>query len=64
MAFVSSCYILFCLVWLLSFRSLFSNKSPKRSGSRGEDTGEELGGVKGRETVNRIYCMRKESIFN
>jgi hypothetical protein len=25
---------------------------------------EELGGAEGRETVIRIYCMRKESIFN
>ena len=29
----------------------------------GKGDGEELGGV-GRETVIRLYCMRKESIFN
>lgn len=30
-------------------------------GRGGEET---LGGVKGGKTVTRIYCMRKESIFN
>lgn len=27
-------------------------------------SGEELGGVEGRETVIGIYCMKKGSIFN
>lgn len=32
-----------------------------RDGSKG---GEELGVIEGGETVTRIYCPRKESIFN
>lgn len=26
--------------------------------------GEELGAVEGGETISRIYCMRKEYVFN
>jgi hypothetical protein len=30
----------------------------------GRGGGEEVGGMVGRETVIRIYCVSKESIFN
>ena len=26
--------------------------------------GEELGGVQGRESIIRVYCIKKDSIFN
>ena len=35
-----------------------------RKGVNLEGSGEKVGGVEGQETVLRIYCMRKESIFN
>lgn len=64
MEFVLS-YILFYHVWLLSLRSLlFSNERQEEIDPEGRGDGEELGVMARGETVLRIYCMRKESIFN
>jgi hypothetical protein len=48
-------YILFCYVLLFSLRSPFF--SDERQVWM---VGEELGGVQGRETIIRIYYMKKE----
>jgi hypothetical protein len=65
MAFVLPYYILFCHVLLLSLRSLFfSNERQKGVDPEVIGSGKELGGVEGWETVNRMCCMRKESIFH
>lgn len=44
----------------------FPTERQKESGSGGEGRGgeEELGRVEGAKTVIRLYCMRKEFIFN
>lgn len=36
----------------------------RRSGPRGEGGREAQGAGEGEETIIRIYCMRKESMFN
>ena len=60
----SLCFILlylFCYVWLLFYRSLFYfNEGQKES----ESGGEKLEGVRGKETIIRIYSTRKECIFS
>lgn len=43
---------------------LLSNRDRKGVDSNGRGCGEELGGVKGGETVIRTYCMKKKSTFN
>lgn len=65
MVLVLSHYILFCHIWLSPSRSLFfSNETQKRNGSGREGRGGETGELKGVETVIKIWCLRKESIFN
>lgn len=65
MIFVLSYYTLFCLVFLLSHRSLLFPKEgrkgmhPQRRGG-----GKEPQGVEGGETEIRIHCIRKETISN
>lgn len=56
-------YILFYHVWLLSLRSLLFSERQEGIDPEGRGDGEELGGMERGETVPRIYCMRKESIF-
>jgi hypothetical protein len=38
-------------------------RNKKEVNPEGRRSGEELGGTKGGETVIRIYCMNKETIF-
>lgn len=33
-------------------------------GGKGEENGEAMGGIEGAETIIKIYCLRKEFIFN
>lgn len=55
---------LFRRVWLLSFRRLlFFNERQKGVNLEGMGAGEKQEGTEGEETVNRIYCMRKD-FFN
>lgn len=63
-AFALSYCVLFCPVWLSSLGGLLLSK--EETEVRGVDLGgrEELGGVERRETVVRIYCVRKEPISN
>jgi len=61
--FALSYCILFCPVLLLSLEGLlFSEEETKRVDLR--DGGRGLGGVEGRKTMVRIYCMSEESISN
>jgi hypothetical protein len=63
--FILSHCVLFCYILLSSPRNLFfSNYRQKGSTSGVEGSGEELGGVEGRETGFRLHGMRKESAFN
>lgn len=63
--FVISYYTLFCLVFLLSQRSLmFLNKRQKKSGPYGRGGEKELQGAEGGETRIRIHCIREETIFS
>lgn len=58
--------ILFCYVWLLSFTSLFFyNERQQRSEFKmeGRRDREVLGRVEGKETIIKIYCIRKEPIL-
>lgn len=58
-------FILLCHLWILSLRSLFlTNKRYNGSESKGKGRWEELGGIEGKDSVIRIYFMRKESNFN
>lgn len=55
-----SSYILFCLVWLLSLRSLlFSNERKKENVSRGEERLGETGRSRGRENCNECTFYEK-----
>lgn len=56
-------YILFCHI-LLSFRSLFFSKDRNGVVLDGRWSREKLGGVDGGWTVFRLYCIRKESMFD
>jgi hypothetical protein len=46
----------------ISSSLLFSNERQKGSGREERGSQEELGGVE--ETIIRLYCMKKENIFN
>ena len=49
---------------LLSVRSLFFSNDRKGVDPDGKEEEEELGGVKGGGIIIRVYCMKKESIFD
>jgi hypothetical protein len=50
---------------LLSLRSLFISRRDKNGVAlNGRGCKKELGEVEEKETVIKIYCVRKESIFN
>lgn len=51
-------------MWLLSLSSLFfCNETQKGVDLEGKEGWEELGRIEGGETINRIYYIRKESVF-
>jgi hypothetical protein len=58
--FASSYYVLFCHI---SLRILFFSRERKGVDPEGRGGREELGEAEGRETIVRIYCMRKEFLF-
>lgn len=43
---------------------MFFSNDRKGTDLNGSEGGKELGGVQGGGTVIKIYCLRKESIFN
>lgn len=61
MVFASSNYILFCNIWLLSLRRLFSSRNREGADLEGRRGGEELGEAEGGET-NQYLCIRIKSI--
>lgn len=61
------CFVQFCFVlfYFIIFRCLFRNERARKGLDLCEwEGGEDLGGVSGRETGIRIYCLKKQSIFN
>jgi hypothetical protein len=64
--FTSSCNILFCCILLLSLRNLFFSNERQKKGVylKGIGDEKELEGVERGQTISRIYCVRKESVFN
>lgn len=56
-------FILFFYYYLLEI-CLFSNEKQNWSGSGRERRWEELGVVKGGETIIRVYYMRKNNLFS
>lgn len=53
---------MFCCYLLEDYSLLI--KGRKRVCPDGKGDGKELGGGEGREIVFRLYCVRKESLFN
>lgn len=59
--FIVFCFVLFdcCLL-----QTCFFLKGNRGVGDLGENVGGKQGGAQGQETVDKIYYMREESVFN
>ena len=64
--FTLSHHVLFCCVLFLSLRNLFFSNERQKKGVylKGIGDEKELEGVERGQTISRIYCVRKESVFN
>lgn len=59
-----ACFSSFCLFWFILFyycalNVCFLSKDRKGVHLVGRRMGEELGGVRERETITRLYCVKK-----